>query len=58
MMRLMKMNVNSGGVGVGGLDSVMTPLLPGDPSPSLGWPSASGEVMMMQSLSSLGTCGT
>ena len=40
MMRLMKMNMNIGGVGVGGLDSVMTPLLPGDPSPSLGWPSA------------------
>ena len=32
--------MNIGGVGVGGLDSLMTPLLPGDPSPSLGWPSA------------------
>ena len=32
--------MNIGGVGIGGLDSVMTPLLPGDPSPSLGWPSA------------------
>ena len=41
MMMMIRINVNIGGVGVGGLDSLMTRPLPGDPSPSLGWPSAS-----------------
>ena len=34
-------DVSAGVVGLGGLDSVMTRLLPRDPSPLPAWPSAS-----------------